>query len=427
MSAVTRPNSRVFAFALALVLAVLGAGSAAAADAPPVARVALRGAEVHPASGAPIQNGVVLVENGKIAAAGPASLAIPSGFEVVDLPPGAVVTPAFVDAHSHLGVYRETDETSSAIAPEVRAKDAYDPSDRLLDRVARAGIGTVLISPQDGNVVGGRAAALKPYRGLDGGADPRGRFLGSEPMKLSLGAGAIRGDREPTSRPGLARLLGLALAASLAKPAEPAPSARLHGSLEAERRKLLAELARGERSALASARTLEDAEIALALARAHPLRIRLVGALGARDAATALAAAKIGVVLPPLQPSFTREELRAAAEFHGQGVALAFSTSAPLSDPASLRFSAALAVRSGLPEAAALRALTLGGAEAAGVEKTTGSLEAGKDGDVAVWDGPPLSLSSRLLRLYVDGRLIHSLATPPAKPADGAATPAETL
>lgn len=422
MSPLSRSISRGSAFAAALALA-----AATAVAAPPAARVALRGATIRPVSGAPIENGVVLIENGKIAAAGPASLAIPSGFEVVDLPPGSVVSPAFVDAHSHLGVFRETDEISSAITPEIRSKDAYDPGDETVSRVARGGIATVLVSPQDGNVVGGRAAVLKPFRHSGGSADPRGRFLGSEPMKLSLGAGAIRGDREPTSRPGLVRLLSGALAGALAKPAGPAPSARLYGSLEAERRTLLAELARGERFALASAKTLEDAEIALALAKAHPLRMRLVGALLAADAAPAIAAAKMSVILPPLHSALSRQELRAPAEFHGKGVALAFSTAAPLSDPASLRFSAALAVRSGLPEDAALRALTLGGAEAAGVEKATGSLEAGKDADVAVWDGPPLALSSRLLRLYVDGELVHSLPVPATQAADAPSTPAETL
>jgi imidazolonepropionase-like amidohydrolase len=325
-----------------------------------------------------------------------------------------------------LGVFRETDEGTSAIAPEIRAKDAFDTSDEMIARVARAGIATVVISPQDTNVVGGRAAVLKPYRDLgDGSADPRGRFFGPEPMKLTFSSGAIRGDREPTSRPGLVRLLGTALGAPLLPAPSPAPPARLFGALEAERGRLMAELARGERPALAGVRTLEDVEAALALMKAYPLRLTLVGGLGgARDAAAALAAASVRVILPPLHPVLSRDDLRAAALFHAAGVRLAFGTDAPLSDPMALRFSAALAVRNGLPEDAALRALTLGGAEAAGVERATGSIEAGKDADVAVWDGPPLALSSRLLRLYVDGRLVHSLAIP-EKPSDTA--PTETL
>jgi imidazolonepropionase-like amidohydrolase len=337
------------------------------------------------------------------------------------------VTPAFVDAHSHAGVFGETDEGSSAITPEVRARDAFDPGDEVVSRVARGGVATVVVSPQDGNVVGGRAAVLKPFRAV-GGAAPRGRFLGPEPMKLSIGGAALRGDREPTSRAGLVRLLRREFAAALSPAPDPAPSARLFGALDAERRRLLAELARGERPALASARSLEEVEAALALAREFPLRLAIVGALGAADAAPALAATSTRVVLPPLSVVSPREALRAAGALHAAGVRLAFSSSAPLGEPAALRFSAALAVRYGLPEEAALRALTLGGAEAAGVERMTGSLEAGKDADVAVWNGPPLALSSRLLRLYADGRVVHeSERAPEKRSAETPAVAEETL
>ncbi len=414
------------AVALPSILAIAAASLSARAADP--ARFALRGAEVHTVSGPIVPNGVVLVDGGKIAGVG-SNLAIPAGYEIVDLAPGSVVVPGFVDAWSHVGADGETNETTAAISPEVRARDAFDPGDERIARVARGGITTVLVAPEDGNVVGGRAAVLKPFPSkAAAGSDPRGRFLEAEPVLLAFGEAALRNDREPTSRAGLVRLLRTSLRDALTNGGPDAP-ARLFASVERERRTLLAEVARGERTALASARTFEEVDAALGLAREFPLRLSLLGASGATELEPAIARAAARVVLPPLHPSLPREELKLAASLDAAGVRLAFSTRAPESDPAAIRFSAALAMRNGLPETSALRALTLGGAEAAGVEKSLGSLEAGKDADLAVFDGPPLALASKLLRVYADGRLVHDASGKESQKAPGAKVPAveETL
>src|SRR5262249_53335136 len=152
------------------------------------------------------------------------------------------------------------------------------------------------------------AAVVKPFATP---LYPRGRFLESEPILLSVGAAALRSDRRPTSRAGLLLLLRESFADALAPSPEKAP-ARLFGSVEAERRRLLGSVAKGERPVLVAARTVEEIDAALALARDFPLRMTLVHADQAAELAPAIARAGASVVLPPLTPYSPRETLRLA-------------------------------------------------------------------------------------------------------------------
>src|SRR5262249_3722776 len=148
-------------------------------------------------------------------------------------------------------------------------------------------------------------------------------------------------------------------------------------------------------------------DAALALARDFPLRMTLVHADQAAELAPAIARAGASVVLPPLTPYSPRETLRLAAALAKAGVRIAFGSDAPDSDPGSLRTSAALGVGCGRAGDGAWRALTLAGAQVAGVDRSTGSIDPDKDADIAVFDGPPLAASTRLLRVYAQGRLVY--------------------
>jgi len=96
---------------------------------------------------------------------------------------------------------------------------------------------------------------------------------------------------------------------------------------------------------------------------------------------------------------------------------VAFASDAPLTRMEDLRVTAALAVRAGLDRRIALRGLTLTAAELAGVSERVGSIEAGKDADLVVLSGDPLELTSRILRVMVDGRTLYRVAADSAKEA----------
>ena len=146
--------------ALALALAPLAPGA--------TAQVAVRGGVIHTMAGPPIEDGVVLLRDGKIAEIGPRdAVQIPAGFEVLE---AAVVTPGLVDARSVVGVAgyynqekgdQEQHEDSAAVQPELRALDAYNPREALVHWVRGFGVTTVQTGHAPRELVPGQLFIVK--------------------------------------------------------------------------------------------------------------------------------------------------------------------------------------------------------------------------------------------------------------------------
>ncbi|HET7519892.1 MAG TPA: amidohydrolase, partial [Actinomycetes bacterium] len=130
-------------------------------------RLAIVGGRVVPVAGRPIEDGVVLVGDGRIEAVG-RDLRVPDGVERVDAT-GKVVLPGLVDAHTHLGVHSEgdgwagqdTNELTDPVTPQVRALDAINPADLGFADAVAGGVLTVNVTPGSGNPIGGQAAAIR--------------------------------------------------------------------------------------------------------------------------------------------------------------------------------------------------------------------------------------------------------------------------
>ncbi|MGH8194853.1 MAG: amidohydrolase family protein, partial [Woeseiaceae bacterium] len=129
--------------------------------------IAVRGDIVYPVTDAPIENGIVVIENGKIAAIGPAnSISVPDGMEVIE---AAVVTPGLIDAHSVVGLSgylnqpedQDQLEHSTAIQPELRAIDAYNTREPLIAWLRSFGITTVHTGHAPGEVISGQTLIAK--------------------------------------------------------------------------------------------------------------------------------------------------------------------------------------------------------------------------------------------------------------------------
>src|SRR5262245_26645846 len=148
------------------VLSLLAFAPLAVAGPPPIA---LKGARVHTAAGAPIDNGVLVVEGGKVAAVGPADkVEIPQGAEVRDVT-GKVIIPGLVDTHSHIGIWSrpgvsanaDGNESSGPVQPGLRAIDAINPDDPGIRMAVAGGVTTANIMPGSGNVIGGQTLYVK--------------------------------------------------------------------------------------------------------------------------------------------------------------------------------------------------------------------------------------------------------------------------
>ncbi|MDP9104093.1 MAG: amidohydrolase, partial [Pseudomonadota bacterium] len=129
---------------------------------------AIVGANILTATGVEIDNGVVVMVDGKIAAVGPAGTAVPAGADLVD-GKGKWVTPGFIDGHSHLGVYpspevQATSDGNEATDPNtayVWAEHSVWPSDPGFDRARAGGVTSLQILPGSANLFGGRSVLLK--------------------------------------------------------------------------------------------------------------------------------------------------------------------------------------------------------------------------------------------------------------------------
>ena len=208
-------RSSLFASGASTAAAVLLAATALVAQQPagkaqPV--TAYVHARILPGGGVPIADGVLVVDNGKIAAIGPAGTAIPDGAKVVDCT-GKTITPGLIDASFRTAAsLADVNEQSSEVTPQLRVLDTLDPDDKALVRARQAGVTAVHVMPGTRAVIGGIGCVVKTM-----GSEPRAMLLkedaslritlGAEP---SMGNRAIRGGevdsiyyRRPTTRMGV--------------------------------------------------------------------------------------------------------------------------------------------------------------------------------------------------------------------------------
>lgn len=355
--------------------------SQAEPTAPPQA-VLLRGGRIVPVSAPSIDSGAILVMDGRIRALGP-SVEAPAGAKIVDVPKGSWILPGMVDAHSHLGSAFDDEESTESVTPEARAVEAFTSRHADVQASLPSGVTTVALAPGEGNLVGGQVGIVK----LNGLRYDRSLEKASVGFKVSLGAEALRPDREPTSRTGaVAKLRSL-----LGSPNCPLLSAPV----------------------FVHATAAGEIESALELAAQFKLRMVLIHARQSGEFADRLAALRQGVILGPLTVGDKRSALELPGRLARAGVPLAFASDAPGTPEEDLRVSAAFAVKYGMDREAALRALTTVPAELLGLSQECGSLAPGKAADVVVWSGDPLSLTSSVELVIVGGRITWQKADKP--------------
>ena len=413
----TKNTMTVAGAALALALA-LTAG-------PESVVTAVVGARVLTGTGLEIENGVVLIEGGKIKAVGPAaSVPVPPGAKIVDAT-GRVVTPGLVDSHSHLGLgpsggVTEDNETSNPVTPELRIIDSIHPEgegpDELQFRRALAeGVTAVVARPGSGNVIGGQSAVLK----LRGGTIDDMVILFPADMKMALGrkgAYASKGVM-PTTKMGAAYLVRKALVEAAeygqalerydkekAKNPKAAPPARDLG------KEALLKVVRREIPVHIHVDSSDDIMTAVRLAEEFKfLRLSLGHAVEAYKVAGELARRGVVVVVGPQMTAYDDEGrlVDLAGYLAGKGVPVDIMTDADVVQESFLRYQAAIAVKYGMDPKEALKSITFNPARTMGLEGRIGSLEPGKDADLVVFDGDPFDVATRTVAVFIDGRIVY--------------------
>lgn len=428
-----RGAARVAAVALA---AIHGAGAGVQAQ-----TVALIGGLVYPVSSEPVAGGTVLMVDGRIAAVG-ADVEIPAGAEVVDVS-GSVVMPGIIDAMSYYGIAGEDmNEVPNPLTPELRIIEAFSPFGPMgagpageirVRELLSGGVTATYIGPGDATVIGGQGAVVKTA-----GA----RFddlIVREPaaIDITLGGKPAATYREQSRSPStrmavVAQLRDLLVRAREWMAGSGAESGDEGGSDEAPAvprnlgMEALARLLNGEVPARVQANATRDIRVAIELAEEFGFELVIDGGAGAHQVAGELADRGIPVVLGPIShPYISGEEIpdpgdygdvdeRNAVWLHEAGVHVSlasfsrgFGSFGPGVAGQWLLIDASIAHGHGMSQPDVLRAVTLSPAEVLGVADRLGSLEVGKDADVVVFDGDPLSIRTWATRVYVGGQLVH--------------------
>ncbi len=412
--AVAHPASvpmRLLAFALLLL--------AAPALAQPTAYV---GATLYPIAGPPIPDGVLVVEDGKIAAVGARSaVRVPSGATQVDVS-GKILMPGLVDTHSHVGE-GDGGDRSAALHPDVRILDAIDPMSDTFKKARAGGITTVNVMPGSGHLMSGQTAYLKtrPAVTIDEMLycdDPLRDICGG--MKMANGTNSLR--EKPGPFPGtraksaaLVRSLFLKAQQYREKKAGDEPPDR---DLQMEG---LLEVMDGRRIVHFHTHRQHDILTALRLGQEFgftPVLHHVSEGWKVADEIAAAGAPASIIVLDSPGGKIEADELyiTTGAVLEKAGVDVAYHTDDGITDSRLFLRSAALGVRGGMSRPKALESLTLAGARMLGLQDRVGSLEAGKDADFVVLSGDPLSTYTHVEQTYIDGVKVFDRNDPEDRP-----------
>ena len=379
----------------------------------------LRGGTLWTATGTVLPDTDLLLRDGKLAAIGKA-LPLPDGATVVDAR-GRIVTPGLVDMHSHLGVYSaphakahsDGNEMTAPTTPAVRAIDAFDPEDHAIARAVAGGVTTALILPGSGNVMGGQALYVK----LFGRTVADMRIEGApRAMKWAMGENPKRyyGNRGqmPMSRMGHGWILRKTLFEARehldAQKAWDTRSDKTQPRPSRPELEPLVALLEGKLLLQVHCYEVHDIETLVRIADEFQFKVAAIHhALEAWKVPKLLRDRGIAVATFADLWGFKMEAYDASVHspriLNEAGVNLAIKSDHPVIDAQFLAFEAAKAHHYGLPEQAALQAVTRNPAKAIGMADRIGTLEVGKDADVVVWQGSPLQLGGKPLRVFVDG------------------------
>ncbi len=366
--------------------------------------------------------GDIRIDGGKIAEI--AQNIDTTGCDVFDAK-GMYAMPGIIDAHSHIGMWEDGmgregsdgNEATNPVTPEMRSIDGINPFDRCFKEAVACGVTTAVTGPGSANVVGGTFVAMKLYgRSMD-------EMILKFPvaMKAAFGENPKRvyGDKAtPATRMAIAAILRKALAGALdyAKKIENAkddPSKMPERDLGKE---ALLPVIRRELPLKIHCHRADDILTAIRIAKEFNVRFTLdhctEGYLIPDLLKETIEETGAGIIIGPLLTDRSKIELRnvsfsAPKALYDAGIDFAMMTDHPVIPEQYLPVCAALAVREGLPEDAALRSITINAARITGIDDRVGSLEVGKDADIAVFSGHPLDFRSRCVLCTVDGQVAH--------------------
>ena len=378
------------------------------------------GARILPVEGDEIDSGVLVVEGGKIRALGTGGL--------VDIPPdavrhdvsGKVILPGLICTHSHVGGGRGGDG-SAPLQPDVRIYDSINVRDPGFRRAVAGGLTTLNIMPGSGHLMSGQTVYVK----LRGGNAIEDLFIRGEDgevlggMKMANGTNSRRDPPFPGTRGKSAALVRQKFIQAreyrekmIRAADDPEKSPTRDIGLEA-----MIEVLEGKRVVHHHTHRHDDIVTVLRLAREFNFRVVLHHVSEGWKVAEEIARAGVpcSIILVD-SPGGKLEAIdlifRTGEVLEKAGVLVSFHTDDWITDSRLFLRMPALGVRGGMSRQAALRAVTLAGARMLDLDRRTGSLVPGKDADFVVLSGDPLSVYTKVLETWVEGKKVFDRSDP---------------
>ena len=385
--------------------------------------MAFTNARIIPIVGQPIEQGVLIIQNGKITAVGDArTVRISADVQQIDAQ-GKTIMPGLVDSHSHIGEPAGADG-SSPIQPDVRILDSVNPRSGSIQRAQSGGITTVNVMPGSGHLDSGQTLYLKLRDDAEKiedlliyGAD--GKYMGG--IKFANGTNPIRtgGGTFPGTRAKSAALVR----EQFIKAQEYRDKVRKAGNDKSKlpprdlAMEALVEVLDGKRVVHFHTHRADDIMTILRLQREFGFRVVLHHVSEGWKVADEIAKAKIpcSIILidsPGGKLETTDIRFETPAILDRAGVSFGFHTDDYITDSRFFIREAAIGVRGGLSREKALYALTMANAKILDLDSRIGSLETGKDADFIVLSGDPLSIYTHVLQTWIEGKKVFDRSDP---------------
>jgi len=379
------------------------------------------GGKMVTVSGPDILRGVIHIENGKITEIGSANDISVNPKEKVITVQNGIVMPGIIEAHCHMGITEEKkgmegddcNETVDPVTPYLRAIDAINSMDAAFDDAVRAGITAAMIGPGSSNVVGGQFALLKTKgRRVDdlivkAPAAMKVAF-GENPKVNYSGQG-----QSPSTRMAIAGMLRKELTEAVAYWERRKQAEKNKEAFEKDfTKECWIPVLEREIPIKAHVHRVDDIFTAIRIAEEFDLQMTLDHCSEGHLIAEELAEAGFPAIVGPDLTSRNKIEVqnmdfKTAGILNRAGVMTALTTDHPVSQIQYLPLCAGLAVKAGLPMEEGYRAITLYPARICGVDHRMGSLEVGKDADIAIFDGNPMEIFTRTLYTIIDGEIVY--------------------
>lgn len=372
-------------------------------------------------AGANYNNGSVLIQNGKIIKVGE-NINISDGdvSEVINAE-NCLVMPGIIEAHCHIGIKEERkgfegddcNEINDPVTPYLRALDGINPMDSAFHNALSAGITGVMVGPGSSNVVGGQFVFIKPYgRVID-------KMVVLEPaaMKVAFGENIKTNYNQknmvPSTRMSIAAFLREQLFEAQQYNEKKKNAEKSGDAFQNDfRKECWLPVINKEIPLKAHVHRADDILTAIRIAKEFDLKLTLDHCTEGHLIAEEIKEAGFPAIIGPTMSSRNKIETQNAdfktpGILHKAGVKVAITTDHPVTRIQDLPICAGFAAREGLGIEEGLKAITINAAEICNVSNRVGSIEVGKDADIAIFNGNPMEVFTKTLYTIINGKVVY--------------------